>query len=110
MFEPRVKNGQTDLLMKALLSLESTDEAYRFFEDSCTIAEIKSMAQRIEVAKMLREHATYQEIAQDGCILRNHQPCQPGAALRGERLYGGAGCHGKCRGKGKERLRKQKWI
>ena len=63
MFEPRVKNGQTDLLMKALLSLESTDEAYRFFEDLCTIAEIKSMAQRIEVAKMLREHATYQEIA-----------------------------------------------
>ena len=61
MFEPRVKNGQTDLLMKALLSLESTDEAYRFFEDLCTIAEIKSMAQRIEVAKMLREHATYQE-------------------------------------------------
>ena len=59
----RVKNGQTDLLMKALLSLESTDEAYRFFEDLCTIAEIKSMAQRIEVAKMLREHATYQEIA-----------------------------------------------
>ena len=54
MFEPRVKNGQTDLLMKALLSLESTDEAYRFFEDLCTIA---------EVAKMLREHATYQEIA-----------------------------------------------
>ena len=47
MFEPRVKNGQTDLLMKALLSLESTDEAYRFFEDLCTIAEIKSMAQRI---------------------------------------------------------------
>ena len=63
MFEPRVKNGQTDLLMKALLSLESTDEAYRFFEDLCTIAEIKSMAQRIEVAKMLRGHATYQEIA-----------------------------------------------
>ena len=54
MFEPPVKNGQTDLLMKALLSLESTDEAYRFFEDLCTIAEIKSMAQRIEVAKMLR--------------------------------------------------------
>ena len=102
MFEPRVKNGQTDLLMKALLSLESTDEAYRFFEDLCTIAEIKSMAQRIEVAKMLREHATYQEIAR--------QPRQPGAALWRERLYGGAGCHGKCRGKGKERLRKQKWI
>lgn len=111
MFEPRVKNGQTDLLMKALLSLESTDEAYRFFEDLCTIAEIKSMAQRIEVAKMLREHAHLSgNCPADGCILRNHQPRQSGAALWRERLYGGAGCHGKCRGKGKERLRKQKWI
>ncbi len=63
MFEPRIKNEQTDLLMKALLTLKSEDEAYRFFEDLCTVAEMKSMAQRMEVAKMLREHATYQEIA-----------------------------------------------
>ncbi len=63
MFEPRVKSEQTDLLMKALLTLDSVDEAYRFFEDLCTVSEIKSMAQRIEVAKMLREHATYQEVA-----------------------------------------------
>lgn len=63
MFEPRIKNEQTDLLMKALLTLKSEDEAYRFFEDLCTVAEMKSMAQRMEVAKMLRDHATYQEIA-----------------------------------------------
>lgn len=63
MYEPKIKNPQTDLLMKAVLSLENEEEAYRFFEDICTIAEVKSMAQRLEVAVMLRQKVTYQEIA-----------------------------------------------
>lgn len=63
MFEPKVKNEQTDLLMNAVLTLQSVEEAYRFFEDICTIAEMKSMAQRIEVATLLRQGVTYQEIA-----------------------------------------------
>ena len=50
MFEPKVKNEQTELLMKAVLLLDSQEEAYRFFEDICTIAELKSIAQRLEVA------------------------------------------------------------
>lgn len=62
MFEPKVKNGQTDLLMDAVLELSSKEEAYRFFEDICTIAELKSMAQRLEVAVLLRRKVTYQEI------------------------------------------------
>ena len=65
MFEPKVKNGQTDLLMEAVLKLENTEDAYRFFEDICTIAEVKSMAQRIEVARLLRAGVTYQEIARE---------------------------------------------
>ena len=65
MFEPKVRNGQTDLLMEAVLKLESVEEAYRFFEDICTIAEVKSMAQRIEVARLLRAGVTYQEIAKE---------------------------------------------
>lgn len=65
MFEPKVKNGQTDLLMEAVLKLESVEDAYRFFEDICTIAEVKSMAQRIEVARLLRAGVTYQEIAKE---------------------------------------------
>ena len=65
MFEPKVRNGQTDLLMEAVLKLESIEDAYRFFEDICTIAEIKSMAQRIEVARLLRAGVTYQEIARE---------------------------------------------
>lgn len=63
MYEPRIKSEQADLLMKAMLSLETVDDAYRFFEDICTIAEIRSMAQRLEVAVLLRNHVTYQEIA-----------------------------------------------
>ena len=62
MFEPKVKTEQTDLLMKAVLELQTEEEAYRFFEDICTIAEIKSIAQRLEVAALLRGKVTYQEI------------------------------------------------
>ena len=62
MFEPKVRTEQTDLLMKAVLELGSEEDAYRFFEDICTIAELKSIAQRLEVAVMLRKKVTYQEI------------------------------------------------
>lgn len=65
MFEPKVKNEQTELLVQALLTLQSEDDAYRFFEDLCTIAEVKSMAQRIEVARLLRAGVTYQEIVRE---------------------------------------------
>lgn len=63
MFDSRIKSEQTDLLMQAVLRLDSMEDAYRFFEDICTIPEIKSIAQRLEVAMLLREKVTYQEIA-----------------------------------------------
>ena len=63
MYESKVKSEQMDMLMHAVLQLDSEEEAYRFFEDLCTIAEMKSMAQRLEVAKLLRQKVTYQEIA-----------------------------------------------
>ncbi len=65
MYEPKVRNEQTDLLMEAVLHITSAEDAYRFFEDVCTIAELKSMAQRIEVARLLRQGVTYQEIARE---------------------------------------------
>lgn len=37
-YEPKVQSDQTDLLMESLLQLQSTEDAYRFFEDLCTIA------------------------------------------------------------------------
>ncbi|MBR2718119.1 MAG: hypothetical protein IKB78_02315 [Clostridia bacterium] len=63
MFESKVRNQQVDLLMEAVLRLNTVEEAYRFFEDICTIPELRSIAQRLEVAGLLRNRVTYQEIA-----------------------------------------------
>ena len=65
MFEPKIKNTQTDLLMKAVLTLKNEEDAYRFFEDLCTIPEIKSISQRLEVAYLLDKKETYQKIADE---------------------------------------------
>lgn len=59
----KIKDDATDELFRAILSLESVDECYKFFEDICTIAEIKALAQRLDVAKMLDEKRTYSEIS-----------------------------------------------
>ena len=64
MFTPRWKSEQTDLLMVALLCLKDKEEAYRLMEDMLTVQELKSITQRLEVAVMLRQKVTYQEIAQ----------------------------------------------
>lgn len=53
-----------DQLFDAILTLESREECYRFFEDVCTIGELLSMSQRFEVAAMLKEHKTYLDIAE----------------------------------------------
>ncbi len=65
MYHPKVRSEQTDLLMRAMLHIQSEEDAYRFFEDICTIAEVKSMAQRLQVATMLRQGVTYQEIVKE---------------------------------------------
>ncbi len=51
-----------DQLYKAVLQLKSVEECYRFFDDLCTIGEIQSLAQRLEVARMLDEGMTYSHI------------------------------------------------
>ena len=58
-----VKTEAVDHLFEAILTLESKEECYTFFQDVCTINELLSLSQRYEVAKMLREKKTYLEIA-----------------------------------------------
>lgn len=58
-----IRDDNTDLLMRALLKLNTVEECYNLFEDLCTISEIKSISQRIEVAKMLDEQCVYTDIA-----------------------------------------------
>lgn len=55
---------EMDRLFDAILSLENREECYTFFEDVCTVNELISLAQRFEVAKMLREKRTYLEISE----------------------------------------------
>ena len=52
----------TDALFDAILSLETREECYNFFEDLCTVKEISDMAQRLEAAKMLLDGSTYEQI------------------------------------------------
>ncbi len=65
MYEPKVRNSQTDKLMKAVMLLNNEEDAYRFFEDLCTIPELISISQRLEVAWLLRKKETYQKIADE---------------------------------------------
>lgn len=60
----KIKDGLTDQLFKAILSLRSMEECYKFFEDVCTVSEIKAMAQRLEVARMLDAGCIYEEIVE----------------------------------------------
>ena len=53
-----------DQLFDAVLSLQTREECYKFFEDVCTIKELNAISQRFEVAKMLREKRTYLDIAE----------------------------------------------
>lgn len=61
-YESKLKNPFTDELFEAVLSLKDIEECYRFFEDICTIKEIQALSQRLQVAKLLRENKTYNEI------------------------------------------------
>ena len=56
------RNETTDALFDAILSLESREECYAFFEDLCTVKEISDMAQRLQAAKLLLDGATYEQI------------------------------------------------
>ena len=53
-----------DMLLDGILSLKDREEAYLFFEDLCTVGELEALQQRFEVARMLRQEKTYQEIAE----------------------------------------------
>ncbi len=63
--EKKLKDKNTDLFFEAILQLKSLEECYDFFEDLCTVNELKSISQRIVVAKMLRDKTVYSEIVDE---------------------------------------------
>lgn len=63
-FKSRIKDPLVDRLFEAILLLRNQEECYRFFDDLCTVGEIKALAQRLEVARLLHAHRTYMNICQ----------------------------------------------
>ncbi len=61
----KVRSKSTDYLFKAVLELKTIDECYDFFEDLCTVTELKSISQRIVVAKMLSDNRIYSDIVSE---------------------------------------------
>jgi len=55
---------QDALLFEAILALKDREECRAFFQDLCTVAELRAMAQRLEVAQLLDQGMIYNDILQ----------------------------------------------
>lgn len=59
---PKLQDKNIDFLFQAILSLKTTEDCYRFFDDLCTVPELKAMSQRLAVAHMLSQKQVYSDI------------------------------------------------
>ena len=78
------KKEKSDRLYQAILTLETEEECYNFFQDLCTISELRSMEQRYEVASLLNDGMIYNDIlaetgASSATISRVNRSLQYGA-------------------------------
>ena len=64
-YESKLKSKELDALFEAVLSLETVEECYRFFEDLSTVKEVQAMAQRLEIAKLLRQNVKWSDIEEE---------------------------------------------
>jgi len=61
----RMNGKDTDRLFEAILSLETVEECYKFFEDVCTVKEIQDIAQRLKAAGMLMNGENYTVVSKE---------------------------------------------
>ena len=61
----KLHDKNTDLLFQAILQLKTPEECYSFFEDLCTVPELKAMSQRLVVARMLTKKNVYNTIVEE---------------------------------------------
>ena len=60
--KPAWHTKETDRLFEAVLTLDSLEECYAFFEDLCTMKELSDMSQRLQAAEMLLNGDTYEKV------------------------------------------------
>ncbi len=58
------RDEDLDFLFKAIMTLDSLEDCYYFFEDLCTVSELQEMSRRMKAAKMLRANYIYTDIAE----------------------------------------------
>lgn len=83
-FDTKLKSAEADELFKTIMSIDNLENCYRFFEDLCTVKEIRAMGQRFAVARLLLQKKTYSEIeeatgASTATISRINRTLQYGA-------------------------------
>ena len=61
----KLRSAQHDELFEGILQLQTVEECYPFFEDICTVNELKALSQRLQVAKMLRAGDSYETIVEE---------------------------------------------
>lgn len=87
LYDQNWKKGKSDKLYQAILQLKDPQECYDFFQDLCTVSELRSMEQRFEVASLLNDGMIYSDILEpDRRVLRYHQPGEPVFELRYRRV------------------------
>ena len=59
----RVSSESLSRLYEVILELRTVEECYDFFEDLCTIKELKDLSQRLDVAFLLDKGLSYQQVA-----------------------------------------------
>lgn len=59
-----IESESLDRLFAVISQIENPEECRRFFEDICTVKELLDMAQRLDVAVLLRQGVNYQTISQ----------------------------------------------
>lgn len=59
---PHIKDNDVEILLSAVLKIQNWDECSDFFEDLCTVQELKALSQRIRVASMLMDGKVYSDI------------------------------------------------
>ncbi len=80
----KIKKARNEDMYRAILTLQTVEEAIAFFSDLCTVGELNAMEQRFQVAVLLSRGLIYNDIlektgASSATISRVNRSLQYGA-------------------------------
>lgn len=60
----KIQDENIDYLFRGILTLETLEDCYHFFEDLCTVSELQEMSRRMKAARMLKDNYIYSDISE----------------------------------------------